>query len=817
MSFESSMIDAISPDRPNATIVVSSSIDTATTSSSTTTPLDAASSAETPTPAAQEIHVPFVTFPSMKPVGVTNGAYLVADASRGLKGVFKPREEEAHASALASDGGGGGGASVADDADANALVVHDAANPNLAELRALRNGCVWGDTPLKEVAAFALDHEGFAGVPRTIIAHVDMTPLGGVVTLSRSSTARLAENTEDDSDGADGDAAAREGALTTTTTTATSSTAAASASSSSAAARRPSLITQTTALAAAALTGTAVAAGIRELTIDVDNNDNNNNNNNSNNNKDTKDNSNGDNDDKTDGDDATFAMERSRSVPQMADAAAMAAATRAEVTAAEAGAADKGATGNASSSSSSSPSSSSSSSPPPSSKSTSSSSSSPPPRFKFGSVQAWKEHATSAEDIGSGIFPVSQVQRIGILDIRIVNLDRHMGNILVAMNGEGDATSHAAAAAGGGGGGGGGGGANGDATKTKGNGITLIPIDHGYILPDFRKISDVNFEWMWWPQAKLPLGPVEASYVRRLNAFHDAHMLQTLGIRNESIMSCILSTLLLQRSCAAGLTLFDVASMIQRPGFGDQPSTLEKLISRVWRRRKTKRSARRVGYDGNADDGGSGGGGGGGGDKDDGEDGGSETDTLSDSGSGSGSDDGGVGGGGDSDAATATQRARSRDRIFKILLQAARGGGGGDGGDGDDIGGDGGDGSVDSDEEASDGSDGDVTDAAKPAAAAATSNAAAATAAAAASSSSSSSADDDEDVTSPNNSAQNRQRIRFTLDTHALTRSSSGSEWFEAEWFLRELSFVVAMMDDEIELVISTKKAKAAATAAARK
>ncbi|KAG2309432.1 hypothetical protein Bca52824_029180 [Brassica carinata] len=58
---------------------------------------------------------------------------------------------------------------------------------------------------------------------------------------------------------------------------------------------------------------------------------------------------------------------------------------------------------------------------------------------------------------GPGSFTVSSVHRIGILDVRVLNLDRHAGNMLVMKRCEQD----------------------------KGVGIAeLVPIDHGLCLPE---------------------------------------------------------------------------------------------------------------------------------------------------------------------------------------------------------------------------------------------------------------------------------------------------------------------------------------------
>lgn len=73
--------------------------------------------------------------------------------------------------------------------------------------------------------------------------------------------------------------------------------------------------------------------------------------------------------------------------------------------------------------------------------------------IKIGSLQMFMENCGSCEDMGPCLFPVDEVHKISVLDIRLANADRHAGNILVhrdADNGE----------------------------------IKLIPIDHGYCLPE---------------------------------------------------------------------------------------------------------------------------------------------------------------------------------------------------------------------------------------------------------------------------------------------------------------------------------------------
>jgi len=72
---------------------------------------------------------------------------------------------------------------------------------------------------------------------------------------------------------------------------------------------------------------------------------------------------------------------------------------------------------------------------------------------KIGSLQKFVKNNGSCEDLGPGSFSVEEVHKISVLDIRLANADRHAGNILFSKDNE---TGK----------------------------IVLIPIDHGYCLPE---------------------------------------------------------------------------------------------------------------------------------------------------------------------------------------------------------------------------------------------------------------------------------------------------------------------------------------------
>ncbi|KAL4571784.1 hypothetical protein LXL04_018549 [Taraxacum kok-saghyz] len=164
------------------------------------------------------------------------------------------------------------------------------------------------------------------------------------------------------------------------------------------------------------------------------------------------------------------------------------------------------------------------------------------PPFKITSIQRYVEHETDAGDLGPSGFSISSVHRIGILDIRLLNLDRHAGNMLV-KNFHG---SYAAGAA------------------------ELIPIDHGFCLPE--SLDDPYFEWLHWPQSSMPFSETEAEYISNLDPFKDAELLRTELplIRECSVRVFILCTIFLKKATCAGLSLADIGQMMTREFIGGE-------------------------------------------------------------------------------------------------------------------------------------------------------------------------------------------------------------------------------------------------------
>ncbi|XP_073030734.1 LOW QUALITY PROTEIN: phosphatidylinositol 4-kinase gamma 8-like [Primulina eburnea] len=173
------------------------------------------------------------------------------------------------------------------------------------------------------------------------------------------------------------------------------------------------------------------------------------------------------------------------------------------------------------------------------------------PPLKIASLQCYVKHDSDAGDLGPSSFSVNSVHHIGILDVRLMNLDRHAGNILVKQEKENYAGGNA----------------------------ELVPIDHGFCLPE--SLEDPYFEWLHWPQSSIPFSESEVEYISGLDPFKDAELLRTELplIRESSIRVLVLCTIFLKQATKFGLCLADIGEMMTREFHGGEEnwSTLEIL------------------------------------------------------------------------------------------------------------------------------------------------------------------------------------------------------------------------------------------------
>jgi phosphatidylinositol 4-kinase type 2 len=152
---------------------------------------------------------------------------------------------------------------------------------------------------------------------------------------------------------------------------------------------------------------------------------------------------------------------------------------------------------------------------------------------KVGSFQEYVHAECTMDDISPSKVSVDEVHKIAILDIRIMNADRNVANILCQRIPE-------------------------DPDRFR-----LIPIDHGYSL---RSKCDVAwFDWCWldWPQMKQPLSKASRDYVLGLDIEADVRMLnERLNMQNDVLDYFRSSCLILKAGVRAGLTLYDICSAI---------------------------------------------------------------------------------------------------------------------------------------------------------------------------------------------------------------------------------------------------------------
>ncbi|CAI9763847.1 unnamed protein product [Fraxinus pennsylvanica] len=164
---------------------------------------------------------------------------------------------------------------------------------------------------------------------------------------------------------------------------------------------------------------------------------------------------------------------------------------------------------------------------------------------KIGSLQMFMENNGSCEDMGPGAFPVEEVHKIAVLDMRVANADRHAGNILVTIGQDGQ--------------------------------TVLIPIDHGYCLPD--SFEDCTFDWLYWPQACQPFSTNTLEYIKSLDAEEDIALLKFYGwdLPLECARILRVSTMLLKKGAEKGLTPFAIGNIMCRKTVKKE-SMMEEIV-----------------------------------------------------------------------------------------------------------------------------------------------------------------------------------------------------------------------------------------------
>ncbi|XP_022737147.1 phosphatidylinositol 4-kinase gamma 2-like [Durio zibethinus] len=168
-----------------------------------------------------------------------------------------------------------------------------------------------------------------------------------------------------------------------------------------------------------------------------------------------------------------------------------------------------------------------------------------PENVKVGSLQMFMKNSGSCEDMGPGGFPVEEVHKISVFDIRMANADRHAGNILIGKGEDGQ--------------------------------TMLIPIDHGYCMP--VNFEDCTFDWLYWPQSRQPYSPDTIDYIRSLDAEQDIALLKFYGwdVSVECARTLRISSMLLKKGVERGLTPFTIGSIMCRETMNKE-SVIEQIV-----------------------------------------------------------------------------------------------------------------------------------------------------------------------------------------------------------------------------------------------
>lgn len=223
----------------------------------------------------------------------------------------------------------------------------------------------------------------------------------------------------------------------------------------------------------------------------------------------------------------------------------------------------------------------------------------------LGSFQRYVSHECGSWDLAAYKFAVEDVHRIGLLDLRIFNTDRHGGNMLAVLprrrrersqsrtakdedgdvdmdalyedyyadSYDGDYREHAVFE-----------GVEGDeddddyicpplAGHGDASSYRLVPIDHGFAFP--VSLGEANFEWLYWPQARKPFSEEIRRRVELIDPQQDEALLRDLGLCEEAIRVNKIATLFVKKGVRAGLTLAQLGKLVYRRRT-HEPSALEE-------------------------------------------------------------------------------------------------------------------------------------------------------------------------------------------------------------------------------------------------
>ena len=167
---------------------------------------------------------------------------------------------------------------------------------------------------------------------------------------------------------------------------------------------------------------------------------------------------------------------------------------------------------------------------------------------KTGSLQKFVKSAGPIENYAPDRFSADEVHKIAVLDMRICNLDRNACNILVSEDKK-----------------------------------SLIPIDHGLTLPDSLEVCTYDLAWLSFPQADEAFSQKTCDFIQQIDIDGDIEMLEnTFKFRPECLRNMKITSMLLKRAAARGLTLTQISQIFCRPDEDDtKQSLLENIVQKA--------------------------------------------------------------------------------------------------------------------------------------------------------------------------------------------------------------------------------------------
>ncbi len=163
-------------------------------------------------------------------------------------------------------------------------------------------------------------------------------------------------------------------------------------------------------------------------------------------------------------------------------------------------------------------------------------------KFILGCKEAWDYYQILPSFLSSASghkIPSHEIHKIAILDIRMLNCDRHMKNFLI----DNDWHAH--------------------------------PIDHGYTLPG--NASNLRFNWMNFTQAKAPFSQEALNYIHRLDPDSDIALIKRKvpSLDSAALFRVKVATLLLKKAAAKGLSAYQIGALM----IGSHPESLMSLLN----------------------------------------------------------------------------------------------------------------------------------------------------------------------------------------------------------------------------------------------